>query len=77
MKGCPGQDMGQWKREDIAFVACPSCGEEVEIWKDEPVRQCPKCGKPVCNPRTPQDCEKWCAHAIDCPGVQMKQRDGK
>jgi hypothetical protein len=69
---CPGNDMSKWKPDDIQFVPCPSCGQEVEIWKDEPVRMCPGCGKPVRNMSLNLDCEQWCPAASECPGVQMK-----
>lgn len=81
MSQCPGNDMSRWKPEDIAFVACPHCGHEVEIWKDEPARTCPACKKVVCNPSSKLDCEEWCSAADQCPGVKLKRssedkRDG-
>jgi hypothetical protein len=72
--GCPGQDQSMWHPEDIQFLKCPDCGGEVEIWKDEPVRSCPSCKTLVHNPRAPQDCEKWCASASECPGVILKNK---
>lgn len=69
---CPGNDMNRWRPEDIQYIACPSCGGEVEIWKDEPVRICPGCGKSVKNPALSLDCEEWCKSASECPAVQMK-----
>ena len=69
---CPGNDTSKWRPEDIRFVLCLSCGNEVEIWKDEPVRICSGCGKPVRNPGFSLDCAHWCQSASECPGVQMK-----
>jgi hypothetical protein len=47
---CPGQDQRFWKPQDIFDVICPHCGHEIEFWKDEPVRNCDECKRPVCNP---------------------------
>jgi predicted amidophosphoribosyltransferase len=65
---CPGQDMRSWKPEDIFEVACPSCGDEIEFWKDEPVRVCAKCGREIRNPRMDLGCAKWCKSAEQCLG---------
>lgn len=69
---CPGSDQSQWKPEDIHYVACWNCGVEVEIWKDEPMRRCPQCRRPVRNPNLQEGCEKWCPAAGECPGVALK-----
>ncbi len=66
---CPGQDLRLWKPEDICYVRCAGCGGEVEIWKDEPVRRCPSCGKPAKNPRLDPGCGAWCPHASECQGL--------
>jgi len=63
---CPGQDLSSWKPQDIAFVACPGCGAEIEIWKDEPTRTCQTCGKAIDNPAFDRGCEEWCGHAAEC-----------
>ena len=63
---CPGQDLRNWKPEDIAEVPCPHCGASVEIWKDEPVRTCTSCRQPVPNPRIRGGCAQWCPHSKDC-----------
>lgn len=73
---CPGNDQSKWKPEDIQFLTCQSCGKEVEIWKDEPLRFCPACQKPVRNPRFSMDCEAWCQSASECPGVKLKRATG-
>jgi hypothetical protein len=57
---CPGQDQRYWKPEDIRTVRCPGCREEIEIWKDEPVRACPACGVEVRNPGIDDGCREWC-----------------
>lgn len=63
---CPGQDLSKWRPDDIVFTACTSCGTEIEIWKDEPQRICPKCHQEVRNPRIDLGCAKWCASAEQC-----------
>lgn len=70
---CPGTDMRYWKPDDISYQKCPSCGVEVEIWKDEPVRLCQKCKQEVRNAKLDLSCAKWCLYAKDCPGVQQAQ----
>jgi predicted amidophosphoribosyltransferase len=65
---CPGQDQRFWKPEDIFDVICPSCGSQIEFWKDEPVRTCNQCNKPVRNPRLDLGCAKWCQKAGECLG---------
>jgi hypothetical protein len=63
---CPGQDMRNWKPEDIFTVACPQCGAEIEFWKDEPMRQCSACRKEVRNPKVDRGCAEWCKHGPEC-----------
>ena len=65
---CPGQDQRYWKPGDIFDVACPSCGTEIEFWKDEPVRTCPGCKKTVPNPKIDPGCAQWCQYADECLG---------
>jgi len=66
---CPGQDMRNWKPDDIFFAKCPHCGGEIEFWKDEPVRVCPSCGKEAPNPKIDTGCAKWCKHGDECQGT--------
>jgi endogenous inhibitor of DNA gyrase (YacG/DUF329 family) len=68
MPRCPGQDQRYWTAEDIFDVRCPSCGKDIEFWKDEPMRFCASCGKEVRNPRIDLGCAKWCKHAEECLG---------
>jgi hypothetical protein len=63
---CPGQDQRYWKPDDIFDVICPSCGNEIEFWKDESLRTCAKCKNSVCNPRIDLGCAKWCQHGKEC-----------
>ncbi|MCK5801253.1 MAG: hypothetical protein KAI66_00405 [Lentisphaeria bacterium] len=68
---CPGQDMRYWTAEDIFDVACPFCGDEIEFWKDEPIRLCSGCGVEVRNPRIDLGCAKWCKFAEECLGKNV------
>ena len=65
---CPGQDMRNWKPEDIFWIACPKCGKEIEFWKDEPMRVCKNCKEEVQNPQINLGCAKWCKNGDKCLG---------
>jgi uncharacterized Zn finger protein len=39
---CPGGERGEPLRPE--YIPCPVCGEEVEIWSDEPQGECERCG---------------------------------
>lgn len=63
---CPGSD----GRDVVAVeVACPRCGEAVELFSDEQRRKCPACGERVQRSATPA-CAAWCPSAITCLGVE-------
>jgi hypothetical protein len=73
---CPGQDPQFWKPEDIFNVRCPACGSPVEFFKDDPERNCPKCGRTCRNPRLDLACLAWCKHADDCrPETRTKEEE--
>ena len=63
---CPGQDLRYWKPDDIFFVKCPFCNNEIEFWKDEPVRICNKCNKQIKNPKINNGCTEWCKYGGCC-----------
>ena len=65
---CPGQDMRNWKPEDIFYVQCSHCYTEIEFWKDEPARTCSGCKKRILNPRINMGCKEWCTYGKDCSG---------
>lgn len=69
MVRCPGQDPRYWKPEDIFEVACPGCGNSLELWKDEANRQCPNCKQKVWNPRLDLACAAWCRYGEQCMGT--------
>lgn len=71
MVRCPGQDQRFWKPDDIFEVECPSCGEPVEFFKDEPQLKCRQCAHTVINPKIDLGCAEWCQHAEQCLGVTI------
>ena len=66
MTGCPGRDRSSWTHDDIFDVTCRSCGEQVEFFKDDVSRKCPKCGFRFPNPRLDMGCLEWCPYADKC-----------
>ncbi len=71
---CPGQDTRYWNPGDVFEVECGDCGYEVEFFKDDAQRRCPKCGTRVSNPKLNLGCAQWCEHAKDCLGYDPKER---
>jgi transposase len=49
MDKCPRQDPNNLKADDIFETECHVCGENIEFFKDEAQRKCPKCGEIVVN----------------------------
>jgi len=66
--------MRNWTPEDIFDLPCPSCGTEIEFWKDEPLRSCPSCAREVRNPRIDLGCAEWCRSAEQCLGSRAGAR---
>ncbi len=54
-------------------IACPHCGQEMEIWSDELVARCPHCRRPVPRERG-ASCLDWCAYAAECVGADKYRR---
>ena len=65
---CPGQDSQYWKSGAVFDVKCPECGNEVEFFKDDPTRKCPKCGHRFLNPNLDFGCASYCQYADQCIG---------
>lgn len=65
---CPGQDSRYWKPGAIFEVQCPECGHEVEFFKDDTARRCPKCGTRFVNPEMDFGCASYCPYAEQCLG---------
>jgi len=70
---CPGQNLQYWEFDDIYNINCPFCDQEIEFWKDEPLRMCPACGEEVRNTKMDLGCAKWCKFAEDCIGKSVEQ----
>lgn len=68
MQRCPGQDLRFWKPEDIFEVKCPSCGNMLEFFKDEPKLKCGNCGNLILNPKIDISCSQWCKFGEQCLG---------
>lgn len=69
---CPGQNLQNWRFDDIFEVHCPHCRAGLEFWKDEPMLLCRNCGAEVRNPRLDLGCAKWCKYADKCLGIEVK-----
>ena len=65
---CPGQDTRYWDQEAIFDARCPNCGAEMEFFKDDASRPCPRCGSKVPNPRMDFGCAAYCPYAEQCLG---------
>jgi ribosomal protein S27E len=63
---CPGQDTRYWKTGDIFTIECPSCGEELEFFKDDQTRKCSECGERFFNPKMDLGCIEYCKFADKC-----------
>ena len=76
---CPGQDSQYWKSGAVFDVKCPECGNEVEFFKDDPTRKCPKCGHRFLNPNLDFGCASYCQYAEQCignlPPELLKEKD--
>ena len=62
---CPGSKLLRQPAPEM--FACPSCGEEVEIWTDETRANCANCGRAVLRD-TKMSCLDWCKYGEDCVG---------
>jgi predicted RNA-binding Zn-ribbon protein involved in translation (DUF1610 family) len=48
---CPGPNRSDLNPDDIFTAPCPSCGADIEFWKDDIMAKCPSCGVKAPNPR--------------------------
>jgi hypothetical protein len=71
IKSCPGAILVKEARPD--YVDCPHCGEEMEIWSDEPLARCPNCNLWVSQERG-ASCIDWCQSAVECIGLEAYER---
>lgn len=65
---CPGSQ--KFKKPYPETIACPDCGEDIEIWSDEVQAVCQKCKKIVTR-RSGECCLDWCKYAKECAGNEI------
>ncbi len=63
---CPGSSTRNLTAD---IIACPACGNEVEIFSDETRRRCSACKEMVYRERLPS-CVDWCPSARECIGEE-------
>ncbi len=71
MSSCPGSKI--FKNPVPEPIACSGCNEELEIWSDEIMVRCKKCGSVTFKSRMPS-CIDWCKHADACVGPEIMKR---
>ena len=64
---CPG--LRDFLRPTPAYVQCHVCGADVEIWSDEDVAECSKCGAKWRRPDKNSSCLEYCEYADKCRGI--------
>lgn len=62
---CPGSKLLRQPAPEM--FACPSCGEEVEIWTDELKGTCAGCQKTIYRDAA-MSCLDWCKYGKECVG---------
>jgi len=72
---CPGQNTQYWLPSDIFNLPCPACGEEIEFFKDDSQRKCPKCGYRLKNPKLDEGCAEWCPYGEKCTELLGEEED--
>lgn len=70
-KYCPGSLAVREPKPETIY--CTKCGNEVEIWTDERMVRCSKCGTPVLKDRG-ASCLDWCKMAKECVGEAVYER---
>ncbi len=68
---CPGSK--SLRQSVPEYHNCPECGEEVEIWSDELVRECSKCGT-IVSRKQENSCIEWCNMAEKCVGEELYKK---
>lgn len=71
LDGCPGS--GNVRTPTPSLIACPGCGEEVEMWSDELKAKCSRCNTIVFREDVPS-CIEWCKSARECIGEEKYNR---
>jgi len=71
---CPG--ISKFVRPTMTYVKCHVCGNDVEIWSDEDVGVCLKCGAEWHRPEKDASCLEYCEYAEKCREI-IRSRSGK
>lgn len=64
---CPGA--ANFQTPTLAIKKCPQCGEDVELFSNDILVKCSKCGFIVYNDI--ESCAQWCKHAKECLGEEL------
>ena len=67
---CPGA--AHIRTPTIIVKKCPECGNEVEIFSNEMLTKCTRCGFTICSDL--ESCVQWCKYAVECVGEEMYQK---
>lgn len=63
--GCPGASF--IKTPTLEIIKC-KCGEEVELFSNEPYTKCPHCKRIIIKKQ--RSCIDWCKYAKECIGIE-------
>ncbi|MFU8795998.1 MAG: hypothetical protein ACNA7X_01715 [Dehalococcoidia bacterium] len=67
---CPGA--AHIRTPTIIVKKCPECGNEVEIFSNEMLTRCTRCGFTIYSDL--ESCVQWCKYAVECVGEEMYQK---
>jgi protein-tyrosine-phosphatase len=67
---CPGA--AHIRTPTIIVKKCPECGSEVEIFSNEMLTKCTRCGFTIYSDL--ESCVQWCKYAVECVGEEMYQK---
>ena len=67
---CPGA--ANIRTPELVLKQCPTCGESIEIFSDETVARCSRCGTEIF--RNLESCARWCRYAEECLGKEELAR---
>ena len=67
---CPGA--ANLRTPTLAVKKCLQCGNEVEIFSNEPSATCDRCGTVIWNDSA--SCIRWCRYAEECMGPEAVRK---
>lgn len=67
---CPGA--AHIRTPTIMVKKCPECSNEVEIFSNEMLTKCTRCGFTIYSDM--ESCVQWCKYAVECVGEEMYQK---